>query len=310
MTTACRSSHRSQSVSVRVPASTSNLGPGFDTLGVALNLYNHVRITPNESRGTQDHIDITSPISEESRPGAVAIVAAAAESFFKRARRAPFGFAIHLSGNVPVARGLGSSVTVRLGTMAALNAITGAKLDRTALFQLVADLEGHPDNAAPATFGSFTAAAVIGGEARCVRLPFAAKVRFVALIPPFEVPTEAARKLLPASYSKSDTVHNVTRVGLITAALATGSLGVLQGAFEDRVHQPYRQKLIPQLPKVLAAGEKAGAIGGWLSGSGSTIICLAVRNTEAIAKAMKRQIPGSEVRILKADEDGFVASPA
>lgn len=292
-----------RSVSLRVPGSTSNLGPGFDSLGVALRVYNRVQVTPTSSKSPR----ITSPIAEESRDAATQLVAVAARAYFRRARQRPFGFEIHLSGNVPIARGLGSSVTVRLGTIAALNEFAEAKLTRNDLFQIVADLEGHPDNAAPATFGGFTASGMIDGTARGIRLPVNPRFRFVTLIPNFEVPTPEARRLVPASFSKADTIHNLTRTALITAGFARGDAEALRGVFGDRMHQPYRQTLIPPLTKVIRAGERAGAVGGWLSGSGSTIICLAPvpESADAIAKAMLRALPGSQVLTLAADTTGF-----
>jgi len=292
-----------RSVSIRVPGSTSNLGPGFDSLGIALRVYNRVDLTPTPSSRPR----ITSPIANSARKQATQLIADAARAFFRKTRQRSFGFDIHLSGHVPIARGLGSSVTVRLGTIAALNELTGGKLSRTDLFRIVSDLEGHPDNAAPATFGGFSAAAMIDGEARCVRLAVSPRFRFVTLVPDFEVPTPEARRLVPATFSKADAVHNLTRTAIITAAFAKGDAEALRGTFADRIHQPYRQALIPQLPKVIRAGERAGAIGGWLSGSGSTIICLAAtpETAPAIAKAMLRGLPGSEVFTLAADPTGF-----
>lgn len=292
-----------QSVVIRVPGSTSNLGPGFDSLGIALRTYNRVEVTPTQGSNPR----ITSAISESDRGPATQLVAEAAQAFARRARKKVPGFEIHLSGDVPIARGLGSSVTVRLGTIAALNELAGAPLPREALFEIVAELEGHPDNAAPAAFGGFTASGMIDGKARCVRFKVPAGFRFVTVIPNFEVPTPEARRLVPNTFSKSDAIHNLTRTALITAAFAKGDAEALRGVFDDRFHQPYREALIPQLTRVIQAGCRAGAIGGWLSGSGSTIICLAAdgENTEKIGKAMLKAIPGSEVRILAADANGY-----
>ncbi len=292
-----------RSVTLRIPGSTSNLGPGFDALGIALRVYNRVRVTPASPLAPR----ITSPISEDARPAATALIAEAAGAYFRQSRKRPHGFEIHLSGDVPIARGLGSSVTVRLGVIAALNELAGGKLSRTDLFEVVAELEGHPDNAAPAVFGGFTASGIIGGKARCVRLPVNPRFRFVTLIPDFEVPTPHARSLVPSSFSKADAIHNLTRTALITAAFARGDADALRGAFEDRMHQPYREVLIPQLTRVIQAGECAGAVGGWLSGSGSTIICLTAESAtaSAVGKAMFRALPGSDVRVLGADPGGF-----
>ena len=289
------------SATVRVPATTANLGPGFDTLGLALRFYNHATVTRSAKRGVR----ITSPIAEDARPGATAMLTEAAKLYFKRARQTAFGFDIALTGDVPIARGLGSSVTARLGCVGALNVLGGEPLDRQQLFQLVTELEGHPDNAAPAIFGGFTAATMLGREARAVRFAVSPKATFVTLIPDFEVSTPEARKLVPQQFSKADTVHCLTRVAVITAAFASSDLTALRGCFDDRIHQPYREALIPQLSRVISAGEKAGAIGGWLSGSGSTIMCLTLENPEAVAKAMQRELPNSIVHLLKADRGGF-----
>lgn len=291
----------SSSVSVRVPGTTANLGPGFDTLGLALRLYNRVSARRLPRRG----VTITSPISDEARGPATQMLTEATRAFFRAARQPAFGCEIAIDGDVPLARGLGSSVTARLGCVAALNRLTGEPLDQDGLFQLVTRLEGHPDNAAPALFGGFTASTMVNGEARAIRFPVSPRARFVTLIPNFEVSTPMARTLVPQQFSKADAVHNLTRVALITAAFASGKLEALRGCFDDRIHQPYREQLIPQLSRVIRAGEKAGAIGGWLSGSGSTIVCLTLQEPEAVAAAMHRVLPDSTLHLLTADATGL-----
>ena len=286
---------------ITVPATTSNLGPGFDTLGVALRLHNRIEVRRKHRSG----ISITSPISDEARPGAIEMLTEAARIFFEAARQKAFGLEASLTGEVPIARGLGSSVTARLGVVAALNEMTGTKLDRSRLLDLVTELEHHPDNAAPAIFGGFTAAGSVDGRVRCVTCPVSRRLAFVTLIPSFEVSTERARKLVPASFSKADTVHNLNRAALISAAFLARQYEALAGLFDDRVHQPYREALIPALPAVIQAGVEAGAIGGWLSGSGSTIICITLKGAKEVGEAMRRELPGSEVKILRAENHGF-----
>ena len=288
------------SATIRVPGTTANLGPGFDTLGIAVKLFNRVCVTPAGKPGVR----ITSAIADDARAGAEQMLGEAAALFFKRTKTGKFGFQISLTGDVPIARGLGSSVTARLGAVAALNELTGTKLDRQGLLELVTELEGHPDNAAPAIFGGFTAAGMVANSVRVVRCPVPSKLKFITLIPRFEVSTAKARKLVPQSFSKADTVHNLNRSSLISAAFALGDYEALRGCFDDRVHQPYREQLIPQLSAVIRAGEKAGAIGGWLSGSGSTIMCLTLEKPKAVASAMQRQLKDSDVHILTADNGG------
>lgn len=287
---------------VRVPGTTANLGSGFDTLGLAVALHNRVTVTRREGKGAT----VTSPIPEEARAGATTMFEAAAAAFFKSAKLRAFGFDVHVAGEVPMARGLGSSVTARLGCVAGLNALCGSPLDRQGLLQIVSDLEGHPDNAAPAVYGGFTAAGFVDGQVRCLRVPLKRDVRFVTLIPSFEVSTPEARKLVPQTFSKQDTVHALNRSALVATAFALGDYAALAGLFDDRVHQPYRAALIPQLDPVIRAGVKAGATGGWLSGSGSTLMCLAApgADTAAIAKAMLGKLRGSAVHVLRPDNDG------
>jgi homoserine kinase len=292
------------SATVRIPGTTANLGSGFDTLGLAVALYNRATVRRRDDR----RVEITSPIAEDARAGALAMLEEAAAAFFKKTRSQHFGVDLHLAGDVPIARGLGSSVTARLGCVAGLNALAGSPLDRQGLLEVVAALEGHPDNAAPAVFGGFTAAGFVGSKVRCIRVPLPSRIRLVTLIPHFEVSTPEARKRVPQTFSKADTIHILNRASLVTAAFTTGRLENLRGCFDDRIHQPYRAALIPGMDAILAAGVKAGAIGGWLSGSGSTLMCLALDNPEAIATAMQRKMPKAAVHILKPDNAGLKVS--
>jgi homoserine kinase len=280
-----------QQVTVRVPASTSNLGPGFDCLGVALRIYNDVLV----ARG--------------ARSRRQAFVEEAADLFFHHTRRAPFSFSVSITDNVPPSRGLGSSVTVRLGVLLALNALTGNRVDRLSIFQLCAQLEGHPDNAAPAIFGGFT---VVRGQT-VQRFDVSALLSFVLLIPDFEIKTSEARRILPSQIMRVAAVKNCANACAITAAFASGNYRNLRGAFADHLHQPYRKKLIPFLPRVIAAAEKAGALGAFLSGSGSTICAITLQDRERIATAMKRAAGSTSSRtiITSADNRGarFIRSP-
>jgi len=285
-----------QQVTVRVPASTSNLGPGLDCLGIAVRLYNDATVI----RGAK------------SRPQAIA--GEAADLFFRHARCASFSFSVSITGNIPRSRGLGSSVTLRLGILHALNALTGNRLDRLSIFQLCAQLEGHPDNAAPAVFGGF---AVVHSSMSALptfqRFEVSQRLYFVLLIPEFEIKTSLARQILPSRISRTAAVENCANACAITAAFASRNYEKLRGAFGDQLHQPFRTKLIPFLPRVIAAAEKAGALGAFLSGSGSTICAITLQDRDRIAAAMKRAAGSTSSRtiIVAADNRGarFVRSP-
>jgi len=289
---------------VRVPASTSNLGSGFDTLGLAVRLYNVVRVTRRDGRG----VTVTSRSGERDPSRLAVMLQDAAGLFFRRTRLPAFGVDVAISGKVPVARGLGASATVRVGLLAGLDALAGTRWPRRQLLQLATRLEGHPDNASPAIFGGFTVSGMADGEVRCLPFPVSPRLKFVALIPRFGISTEEARQLLPVSYSQADTAHALNRSALISAAMVGGHYGELRGVFDDRVHQPYRARLIPALAKVVRAGERAGALGGFLSGSGSGILCLTLEKAEAVARAMQRTLPDSTMMILTADNQGFQLS--
>ena len=219
---------------MRVPATTSNLGPGFDCLGVALQLYNFVTITR----------------SEAVEAGTMA--QQAARRFFSVARCRPFPFSCSVTGDVPRSRGLGSSVTIRLGVLHALNALLEQPLKRTQIFGLCAELEGHPDNAAPAEFGGF----VVARSNRHQKFPLNARLQFVLLIPAFEVKTAEARSVLPNEIDRLRAVESCGNACSITAALASGCYEDLRGMLGDHLHQPFRAKFVPFLDRVIAAGKR------------------------------------------------------
>ena len=278
-----------KTVTVEVPATTSNLGPGYDCLGIALGLANRVTITHAASA------DPALPMAQQ-----------AADAFFARAGIAPFTFACEIGGEVPMSRGLGSSVTLRMGTVAGLNALAGDPLSRADVFAICAALEGHPDNAAPAAFGGFT---VAGGDtgAAPFRFPVSDALHFVLLIPDFEVRTADARRILPENVSRRAAVASSAQACRITAAFAAGNYEALRDGFEDTAfHQPYRLPLVPFLPNVLVAARSAGALGGFLSGSGSTIACLTLHDPDSVADAMLAtcELPGARVVVTRADNRG------
>jgi homoserine kinase len=268
-------------VTVRVPASTSNLGPGFDCLGIALHLYNHVTLSRGRAR----------PLP--------AMVRAAADSFFECANCRPFSFSCEITGDVPQSRGLGSSAAVRLGVLAGLNELADRPLQRRQLFELCAQLEGHPDNAAPACYGGFN---VVRGLERQM-FTVSAQLHFVLLIPNFEIATAAARRLLPSRVDRLQAVENSRNACAITAAFASREYQTLRGAFTDHLHQPFRKKLIPFLDDVIAAAEKAGALGAFLSGSGSTICAVTLGSPEKIASAMLAAAESPRARTLLTTAD-------
>lgn len=278
-------------VTVRIPASTSNLGPGFDCLGVALRIYNEVTIVRARNSPRE------------------AMIAAAANGFFRDADIKPFPFSCAIRGDVPIARGLGSSVTVRLGVMHGLNELSERPLKREQIFRLCAEQEGHPDNAAPAAFGGFN---VVRADQRH-EFTVSARLHFVLLVPDFEVRTEDARRLLPERVARLAAVETCGNAAAITAAFASREYQKLRGCFTDHLHQPFRKKMVPNFDKIVSAAEEAGALGAFLSGSGSTVAAVTLRSPEAVSAAMRRAAgsTGAQVMITTADNRGatIIASP-
>lgn len=287
-------------VTIRVPATTANLGPGYDCLGVALQIYNRVTVRRTPSIPYLDH---------------PAMIREIATTFFNESQIGWFDFGLEINGDVPRSRGLGSSVTVRLGLLMGLNELCGGPLNRLKLAALCAGLEGHPDNAVPATFGGFTVAPDLSTQSLDRTVPGRFEVlpalHFVLLIPDFEVSTPEARKVLPSVIEHHDAVVSCANACRVTAAFATQNYQLLRHAFRDGLHQPFRKRLIPFLSDVIFNGETAGAIGGFLSGSGSTICCVALEKTEEIGEAMLAASgnAGARIVVTQADNAGAIVSP-
>jgi homoserine kinase len=274
---------------VRVPATTANLGPGFDTLGAALSLYNTITAS------------LKPPAEAPS-----AFIRQISDCFYLKTQLPPQPFSVKIKGQVPISRGLGSSVTVRLGLLAALNALHQSPLNSEEILSLVIELEGHPDNAVPALYGGFAAAT----SRRYVSFPIADPLRFIAFVPDFELETPKARSVLPKKITVKDAVENMQHTALITAAFATGSYPVLRGLFQDRIHQPYRAPLIPGFNSICQSACEAGALGAYLSGAGSTIMAITLEKFQTIAKAMTAAASKAHLRgktfILAPDNTGLV----
>jgi homoserine kinase len=265
-----------------------------------LRIYNRITIVRGAS-GSQDH---------------PRIVAEAADRFFKQTRRRAFSFSYSTTEQIPRSRGLGSSAAVRLGVLLALNFLSESPLDRLIMFELCSELEGHPDNAAPAIFGGFTVAGSgrfgdsrkFSGQ-RGVRtiqhFPVSPRLNFVLLVSPVEIATSTARKLLPLKISHAAAVKSCANACALTAAFVAQDYDKLRGAFGDYLHQPFRAKLIPFLPDVIAAAEQAGALGAFLSGSGSTVAAVTLRAPNKVAAAMAHaaKVSGQTV-ITRADNCG------
>lgn len=274
-------------VRVRVPATSANLGPGFDALGLALALHNEVV--------AEAAAEVTVSIEGAGRGrldgGAKNLVARAVALAHEVAGRPFHGARLRCINRIPLSRGLGSSAAAWVGGLLAANALMGEPLDREAVLTAAARAEGHPDNVAAALLGGLTVSCADGGRVTAVSLPAPSEVEWVVLLPETESSTHDARAVLPDTVSRSDAVFNVQRVSLLLAALATGRADLLDQAMQDRLHQPYRQRLFPWMEAIAAAGRRAGGLGCVLSGAGPSMLA-AVRQGggRAVAEAMERAL--------------------
>jgi homoserine kinase len=288
-----------------VPASTTNLGPGFDCLGMALGAANRISVEavpggPDEAPGS-------------AAPGLAMMAAAVRAACSERWACALPGLSVRVAGDVPIARGMGSSSTILLGCAAACQRLAGRPLDKPELMRIAAALEGHPDNVAAACLGGFTVVAEVAGDLRCQRFDIPAELVAVVAIPPFEVTTSAARRILPAELSRADAVASLSRTALITAALARARPAELSGLFDDAWHERFRAGLNPGLAEARAAAAAAGAFGTILSGSGSTVLSFAAATQApavraAVHASYQQRGVAAEVRILPFDNRGLVAA--
>lgn len=278
------------SVTVRVPATSANLGPGFDSLGLALTLSQDVTVTIGH------------------RPDSPRMVLEAARAAYRLARVPTPDLCAMAEHRIPIARGLGASAAARAAGIVAANVLMGRPLSDDQLLSLGAGLEGHADNMAPALFGGLRVVVRDADAYRHVAVPIAPGLKIVLFVPEFDMPTGESRKLLPASLSREDAIHNIGRAAMLVAALATGDWGVLDAATQDRLHQPARAQLFPGMTDIFRAAKDAGALCAYLSGGGSTIAAFTLEHEDIVAEAMRetaaaRGYPGS-IEITAASDTG------
>ncbi|MFQ5880231.1 MAG: homoserine kinase [Dehalococcoidia bacterium] len=261
---------------VRVPATSANLGPGFDCLGMALDLWAEATVTALDEPAAAPE----SPLLATVHAAALALYAAAGLS-------PPPGLSVAWEGDIPVARGLGASAAARAAGLLAANALCGEPLARDELLALGARLEGHADNMAPALFGGLQVVVWDGETVVRVGLAPPTGVWAVLFVPDVAMPTDESRRLLPSYLSREDAVHNIGRAALLVAALAAGRLEALDAATQDRLHQPARAQLFPAMYDLFEAARGAGALCAYLSGGGSSVLALTAASPEGVGQAMQ-----------------------
>ncbi len=301
------------SVAVLIPATSANLGPGFDTLGLALQLYNRFDVEIVEGDPWTPRIEVQGVLGDQlsTRPDNLFFQAFAL--LFQRMQADLPAVKIRMSIAVPPGCGLGSSATAVVGGLVTANEllrIKGLGVPKEELLAPAVESEAgnHPDNVAPALLGGLVATTTVDGEIRAVKTRFPDALKAIIFTPSFPMDTVTGRKLLPAEYSRDDVTFNTGRVALFLTALQTGRYELIGEAMQDRLHQPYRQALFPAMPDIIQAALDAGAYGASLSGGGSSLIALASSNFQAILRAMRETARSAGVdgsgMILHADQVG------
>ncbi|HEX8235868.1 MAG TPA: homoserine kinase [Abditibacteriaceae bacterium] len=319
------------SVRVRVPATSANLGPGFDSLGLALQLHSYISIRRRDSASAQrvvaTGLATNVPLDESN------ICYRAAVKLLQHIGAPQHDFVVEAENNIPLSRGLGSSSAARVGSLVAANEWARQNGWRTAnndeILSLATELEGHPDNAASALFGGLVVSAVYEkvrdhsapsstrSGVLAVRMPVPRYPLFLVWIPRDELSTTKARAALRDTYSRVDAVFNVSRASLLLAALSTSRFDLLPEALHDRLHQPYRAPLMPGYAEVVQAAVDAGALGATLSGAGSSVLLwlspeeASTPNDvrQAVQDAALRSGAPGDLLSLPVDNDGCVVVP-
>ena len=277
-------------VTITVPATTANLGPGFDCIGAALSLYNRFQFSFLEPSATEKlKITVTGQEAAKVKTDESNLAYVAFVTLYDRLKQSSPPVAIHINMQVPLARGLGSSATAIVGGLVGANELAGKPLSQVEVMQLAIELEGHPDNVVPAFLGGCRLAAsnTPSGSWEICDIPWHPDIVPVVAIPDFELSTAEARKVLPADYSRADAIFNAAHLGLLVRALATGDRDWLRCALQDKIHQPYRRSLIQGYEAVQEAAVAAGACGMVISGAGPTLLALTdVTNAGAVEKGM------------------------
>ncbi|MBR4874352.1 MAG: homoserine kinase [Clostridia bacterium] len=294
-------------VKVRVPGTSANIGPGFDSLGLALTIYNYIEAEETESGLEIEILDAETkeflPTDEKN------LVYKAMKYLFEKADYNPKGLKLTLKSEVPVTRGLGSSSACIVGGLVCANELCGNKFSRRELMAMATKLEGHSDNVCAAMTGGFTVSVFNKEEIFYYSHKMKDDLKFVVLIPDYAVTTQKARNTLPGYYPKRDVAFNISHASLLVASIVSGDYENILCAMDDRIHEPYRKVFIDGYNKIYNKLKSYGSLGTYISGSGPTLISVVEADDaeflyEDISEYMKKLYPAWTVMLLEADNEG------
>ena len=294
-------------VSIKVPATSANMGPGFDCLGIALDLYNHYEI--EETASGLEIIGCEECYSNETN-----LIYISMQKCFEILNYQPKGLKININSSIPISRGLGSSAACIVSGVAAANELAGGKLSKAQLLEIANSIEGHPDNVTPALLGGMMIAVQDKGKVYYENVKIADNLRFCAMIPDFTLSTSEARAALPNNLTYSDAIFNISRATLLVTALANGSYDLIKYACEDSLHQPYRSKLIPGYDEIVQKSKELDCLGVFLSGAGPTIMAIIKSEDKSFTSDMQSFVDTLNnkwiIKELNIDDRGIIISKA
>ena len=290
-------------IKIRIPATSANLGAGFDALGLALSMYNYVEMEES------DRVEITSADNTAVPTDEKNMIYVAAKDLYEVCGKKLTGLKLVQTNNIPMTRGLGSSSACIVAGLVGANTLLGKPLSDDDIVNLSAQIEGHPDNTAPALLGGIVTAVFDGRKVHWVKQEVYTKLKFVAIIPDFELSTEKARACLPKQIDFKDAVYNLSRAALFSSSLLTGKFENLKIGVDDRLHQPYRMGLIPGAKDVFDIAYTHGAYAAYISGAGPTIMAIADEENEFFAGKLRFSLESAglgswQVCELKIDNEG------
>ena len=287
---------------ISVPATSANLGPGFDTLGLAISLHNQVIIKPSKFHSVSLRGEgSNNPVLKDNN-----MFIAIFNDFYHNLSHKKRHFRFEFNNEIPLSRGLGSSSAVIVSAIASAYAIEGIKLEKDKLLNLALAYENHPDNITPAVMGGFNVATVQDNEVKFIKKNMPNHLKAVVVIPNRPMSTQLSRKALPYKYSKEDAIFNISHSSLLTAAFMSQDWEMLRTASLDKIHQKYRMKQMPELFDVQKTSLKNGSLMSTLSGSGSTLFSLCYKeNTQKLERELKKKFPHFKVLSCNFDNDGI-----
>lgn len=291
-------------VKIQVPATSANLGAGFDSLGIALKMYNIINMEEYDGIDISSKDDVFVPLDRSN------LIYASAKKLYRVCGKPFHGLKIEQQNNIPMSRGLGSSSACIAAGLVGANKLLGNPMKKEELIDYATKIEGHPDNVVPAILGGLTVSVLKEDKVYCSSIPVSGNLCFCAMIPPFEIKTSISRRTLKSYYSREDAVFNISRSALTVASLFTGQFENLKVSTEDRIHQPYRIRLIRGAKDIFDISYRLGSYGTYLSGSGSTVVSILKKEiAEDFKKNMLKEMKSKKIEnwrleILDIDYNG------